>query len=120
RALLTKNYCDIVKPRSRAFVDQLGASQRRAASALDRLREAKIDRVVLRIFAVQHYIKESTLTRGEYFRDASDGRRQRAVRGDDPHAARPLRYQHAPFGQEGDRPRMLQSLRNGLDDDLAG
>ena len=68
---------------------------------------------------IERDVEQAALAAREHLRHAADRRRQLAVRVDDAQPARPLGDQHAPVGQERQRPRLLKPARDGLDRKLA-
>jgi hypothetical protein len=120
RAVLMEDHLHILEPRS-GVVEEPCTGERRARAAAARLGEAEIDRMVLRVAAVEHDVVQATLARGEHLRHAGEWRRELAVFADDAHAARPLRDQHAAVvGQERECPGILEAARDGLDREIAG
>src|SRR5712691_1022809 len=119
RAFLVEDRLDVVEPR-RAFIDQTRARERRAGAAVDRFGIAKIDDLVLRIAAIEHDVVQAALTGCEDFGHAGERRRQLAVLADDTQATGPLGDQQAAVRQEGERPRIDQAAREGLDRHLGG
>jgi hypothetical protein len=107
---------DAVKPRRIAGVE-LGARHRDVVAVIGV--EAEIDRAVLREGAIQRDIEQSGLAAAGDLGHAGQRRRQLAVARDDAHAAGPFGHQHAPVGQESQRPGMHKTAGDGFNRDRA-
>src|SRR5262245_13147550 len=119
RAGLAEDHLDGIEPGS-GFVAQPGAGERGARAAVYRLGVTEVDGAILREAAVERDIEQASLARREDRRHAGERRREPAVLGDDAHAPGPFGDQHSAVRQESDRPRMIQSLRDGLHHEVAG
>jgi hypothetical protein len=89
---------------------QAAARELGAHAVLAARREREVDQLIVGELRMQHHVLQSALPVHGDFRQAADRRRMKRAVGDQPQPAGLFRDQHAPVGQEGERPRLLQAL----------
>jgi hypothetical protein len=96
---------------------QLHPRDGRAVAALARLGEGDIDVPVGCEIRIDRNIEQAALVAGGDRGQACERSRYGAVRGHHAQPARPFRHQHPPIRQEGEAPRIFETLRHRLHDD---